>query len=123
MDIAQPLRPIAEQLAAARAANDGDAIAALYVEDGMLLLPDGARVQGRAAIAAHYKAHAQTAPKARQGTSSLASPAIKYYFFPPLAHAVGTVNGRHGEKHSFLDVFLQQPDGAYLVACSSWTLR
>jgi len=118
MDVPQPLRALTESLAAARERGDGSAIAALYAEDGMILLPEGARLDGRDAIAAHYR-NEQHMPARRAPPSS---PPVKYYFFPPIVHAVTTVNGRHGEKHSLIDVFTRQPDGAYLLAFSSWTL-
>jgi ketosteroid isomerase-like protein len=120
MDIPEPLRPLAAALAKARADGDAQAIAALYAQDGLIILPDGARLQGRAAIAAHYQALAASAKRSR---TAPASGTAKWFFFPPIVHAITTLNGRHGEKHCLVDVFSQQPDGAYLLACSSWTLR
>jgi hypothetical protein len=118
-DIPAPLRERAAQLQAARQTGDGAAIAALYSEDGMMILPSGERITGRAAIAAHY---AQASP-ARGKRAAAAPPACKFYYFPPLAHALATVNGRHGEKHSLVDIYQQQPDLGYLLVFSSWTLR
>ncbi|MDB5959688.1 MAG: hypothetical protein JWP59_982 [Massilia sp.] len=119
MDAPEPVRALMETLLAARAAGDGAAIAALYVDDGSLFVPAGQRIQGRAAIAAYYQTQAQAARK--QQAPKLSPP--KFYFFPPLVHAVSSANGRHGEKHSFIDILLQQDGGGWLLACSSWTLR
>ena len=121
-DIPEPLRDCAVQLQAARHAGDGAAIAALYSEDALLILPDGQRLAGRAAIAAHYGGLASATPargKAAAGRES----AFKFYFFPPLVHAIASVNGRHGEKHSLVDIYQQQADLRYLLVFSSWTLR
>lgn len=115
MDVPEPLRQLAAQLDAARAAGDGAAIAALYADDGLLILADGARLQGRAAIAAHY---ANAPAKGRQAPRPSAA---KFYFFPPIAHAVSSASGRHGEKHSLIDIYLRQDEGNYLLQCSSWT--
>jgi hypothetical protein len=119
VDIPQPLRELVAALDAARDAGDAAAIAALYLDDAMLITPDGV-CRGRAAIAACYQVRFDARPGAR--AQPRPGPA-KFFFFPPVVHAVATVNGRHGEKHSFIDILTQQGDGSYLVACSSWTLR
>lgn len=119
MDIPQPLRELVAALSAARDSGDAGTIAALYLNDAMLIAPD-AMHRGRAAIAAYYQARAEDKPGAR--AQQRPGPA-KFFFFPPVVHAVATANGRHGEKHSFIDILTQQSDGSYLVACSSWTLR
>ena len=121
MDVPQPLRALSELLTAAREGGDGSVIAALYAVDGMMLLPDGERVCGREAIAAHYQQHERAPRPASRRTTPSAAP-TRYYFFPPIAHAVTTINGRHGEKHSLIDVFMRQHDGTYLLVLSSWTL-
>ena len=118
MDMPQPLRALMAALDAARATGDGAALAALYLEDGLILLPDGTRLQGRIAIAAHYQA---AAPHKGRAAAHAAAP--KFYFFPPLTHVISTVNGRHGEKHAIVDILSQQADGSWLLALSSWTLR
>lgn len=114
--IPEPLRESAAQLHAARQAGDAAAIAALYSEDALLILPSGQHLVGRAAIASYY---VNAARKAASG----AAPATKFYFFPPMVHALATVNGRHGEKHSLVDIYQQQADLRYLLVFSSWTLR
>ena len=43
-----------EDFAAAWKANDGEAVASFYVEDGALINPFGERADGRAALAAMY---------------------------------------------------------------------
>lgn len=126
MDVPQPLRAAAEALAQARAGGDAAAlagIATLFAEDGLLLLPYGTRLLGRAAIAAHFAALATPQGRGVPRQAALKISPAKFFFFPPLAHAVASANGRHGEKHSFIDIFSQQADGSYLLACSSWTLR
>lgn len=121
--IPEPLRESAALLHAARQAGDAAAIAALYSEDALLILPDGQRLAGRAAIASHYVAVARPAAPAVRKAAGGAEPAYKFYFFPPLVHALATVNGRHGEKHSLVDIYQQQADLRYLLVFSSWTLR
>lgn len=118
LDIPAPLRDIATRVQAARDAGDGAALAALYSEDATILPPSGERLVGRAAIAAW---HARPVPKARGKPAPSAS--VKFFFFPPLVHAIATVNGRHGEKHSLVDVYGQQADGSYAIIFSSWTMR
>ena len=120
-DIPEPLRECAARLQAARQAGDGAAITALYGDDALIILPDGRRLAGRAAIAAYYQDMARSAPRARPAATR--EPAYKFYFFPPLVHALATVNGRHGEKHSLVDVYQQRADLDYLLVFSSWTLR
>ena len=120
-DIPEPLRERAARLQAARQAGDGAAIAALYSDGALLILPDGRHLAGRAAIAAHYQDMVRSA--ARASPAAAREPAFKFYFFPPLVHAVATVNGRHGEKHSLVDIYQQQADLGYLLVFSSWTLR
>ena len=120
-DVPEPLRERAARLHAARQAGDGAAIAALCSEDALLILPDGRHLAGRAAIAAHYQDTARSSARAKPAAAR--EPAYKFYFFPPLVHAIATVNGRHGEKHSLVDVYRQQADQGYLLVFSSWTLR
>ena len=118
MEVPEPIRAVVEAWMDAHDAHDAAGLAALYAEDGMLMPPDGSRVPGRAAIAEYYRA--QWAGKGRD------QPRIgprKFYFFPPLVHATATATGRHGEKHSVLDILVRQADGSYLFACSSWTYR
>lgn len=120
VDIPEPLRAIVTALHAARQAGDAQAIASLCSEDAIVLLPGGQRLAGRAAIAAGYPAPASgKASKAGRG----GEPNTKFYFFPPLVHALATINGRHGEKHSLVDIYQQQADASYLLAFSSSTLR
>lgn len=118
MDTPAPLRELTDALAAARADGDGAAIARLYATDGLIILPDQRRLAGREAIAAYYLGLA-----VRKARELPRLGVTKYFFFPPIVHAITTANGRHGEKHSFIDILTQQEDGAYLVAFSSWTLR
>jgi hypothetical protein len=118
MEIPEPIRALMQAWDDAHAGADADAIAALYDEQGMLLPATGSRVVGRAAIADYYWARLPL--KARE------QPRIgprKFFFFPPLVHATATATGRHGEKHSVLDILVQQADGSYLFACSSWTFK
>lgn len=102
----------------AHAAADADALAALYTADAVVLAAPGKPVQGRAAIAAYFRARLplKERDQPRPGPR-------KCYFFPPLVHLTATAAGRHGEKHAALDVLVQQQDGGYLIACSSWTWR
>ena len=118
MEIPEPIRALVEAWMEAHDAHDAERLAALYAEDGMVMLPDGSRATGRGAIAACYRA--QWAGKVRD--QPRAGPR-KFYFFPPLVHATATATGRHGEKHSVLDILVRQADGSYLFACSSWTYR
>lgn len=123
IDIPEPLRASASRLQAARQASDADAIAGLCSEDALLITPSGQRLAGRAAIATYYRETAQKTPDAARKIAGSIAPQYKFYFYPPLAHAVATLNGRHGEKHSFVDIYQQQADQHYLLVFSSWTLR
>lgn len=118
MEIPEPLRETVGQWYEAYEAADAGRLASLYIEDGIIFLPTGQRLQGREAIARHYGA---MLPQ-KQRDKPRMSPR-KFYFFPPVAHATATVTGRHGEKHSVVDILAEQPDGNYLFACSSWTLK
>lgn len=116
IDVPEPLRETALRLHTARQAGDADAIAAVCSEDALLILPNGERRAGRAAIAAYY----------REGARKLgagANPNFKFYFYPPMVHALASVNGRHGEKHSLIDIYQQQPDMRYLLVFSTSTMR
>lgn len=118
MEMPEPIRALMQAWDAAYDGADAAALAALYEEQGMLLPATGSRVLGRPAIAEYYGARLPL--KARE------QPRIgprKFFFFPPLVHATATATGRHGEKHSVLDILAQQADGSYLFACSSWTFR
>ena len=118
MEIPEPLRETVQDWYEAYDAADASRLASLYTEDGIILLPTGQRLQGREAIARHYSA---MLPQKERDKPKL-SPR-KFFFFPPIAHATATATGRHGEKHSLVDVLAQQPDGSYLFVCSSWTFR
>lgn len=118
MDAPEPVRALLETLAAARASHDAGALAALYLDDGLIILPNGERLQGRQAIAAYYRT---TAPRSARDTPKF-GPA-KVYFFPPLVHVLTTASGRHSEKHSFVDILASDGAGGFQLACSSWTLR
>ena len=118
MDAPAPVRTVLDALAQARSAHDATALAALYLDDGLIILPGGERLHGRAAIEAWYRA---AAPRSVRDTPKATPP--KVYFFPPLVHALTTASGRHGEKHSFVDILMADSAGGYRVACSSWTLR
>jgi uncharacterized protein (TIGR02246 family) len=118
MEIPEPLRKLIQDWDEARDAADANRLASLYTKDAILLLPTGETVQGRDAIAKHY---GKILPLKDRDKPRFA--ARKFFFFPPIAHATATATGRHGEKHSFIDIIAQQPDGNYLFACSSWTLR
>lgn len=99
-------------------AADADRLASLYTRDGIIFLPTGQTLQGREAIAQHYRA---MLPQSQRDKPKM-SPR-KFFFFPPIAHATATATGRHGEKHSLVDVLAQQADGNYLFVCSSWTFK
>lgn len=118
MEIPEPLRKTVEEWHEAVDAADGARLAALYTPDGVIYLPTGEVLSGREAIARHYS---QTLPQKERDKPKLS--ARKFYFFPPLAHATATANGRHGEKHSLIDILARQADGNYLFVCSSWTYR
>jgi hypothetical protein len=123
IDIPEPLRDSTTQLHEARQSGDGQAIAALYSEDALLILPSGQRLAGRTAIADYYRNAAARPAAGGRRSAGASEPGYKFYFFPPLVHAVATVNGRHGEKHSLVDIYQQQADLQYLLVFSSWTLR
>lgn len=117
MEVAEPIRALVQEWMDAYDAADVVRLAALYEEDGLLVTPSG-KVQGRAAIAECYRA--------RLARSAREQPRVgprKFFFFPPLVHATATAAGRHGEKHSVIDILVRQGDGSYLFACSSWTFR
>lgn len=118
MDIPQPLRKLVEDWDAARDACDGRRLASLYAEDAIILLPTGQSLHGRDAIEAHY---AKLLPVKERDRPRFGP--RKFFFFPPITHATSTATGRHGEKHSFVDILVQQPDGSFLFTFSSWTLR
>lgn len=118
MDIPEPLREIVQQCDDARDAGDGAALASVYAEDAIVYLPTGLTLRGRAAIGQHYAG----LPAVKERDRPRMGPR-KFFFFPPIAHAVATATGRHGEKHSFVDILVQQADGKFLFTCSSWTLR
>lgn len=118
MDIPEPLRELVEQWDAARDAADARRLAALYSEDGVILLPGGQTLHGRDAIEAYYR----TALPVKDRDKPRLSPR-KFFFFPPLVHATATATGRHGEKHSLVDILVQQADGMYRFTFSSWTFR
>jgi uncharacterized protein (TIGR02246 family) len=118
MEIPEPLRELVDDWDAARAAGDAVRLASFYADDATILLPTGQALRGRDAIAAHYSKlpAVKERDKPRIGTR-------KFFFFPPVVHATATASGRHGEKHSFVDILVQQPDGGFLFSFSSWTLR
>jgi uncharacterized protein (TIGR02246 family) len=118
MEVPEPIRAVVQAWDDAYEAADGDGLAALYEESGVLWPATGSRVAGRAAIAAYLRA--------RLPLPAREQPRIgprKFFFFPPLVHAAATATGRHGEKHSVLDILVRQADGSYLFACSSWTFK
>lgn len=117
MEIPEPIRHLLATWQEAHAAADAARLAALYAEDGWLLSPSG-KVQGRAAIAAYFDAHLPGTPREQP---RLAAP--RFFFFPPLVHVTASATGRHGEKHSAVDILQRQDDGTYLYAGSSWTWR
>lgn len=118
MEIPEPLRETVQEWYDAYDAGDGSRLASLYTRDGIIYLPTGQTLRGPEAIAKHYSA---VFPQKERDKPKL-SPR-KFFFFPPIAHATATATGRHGEKHSLVDVLAQQPDGSYLFVCSSWTFR
>ncbi len=118
MDIPEPLRKIVEDSDEARDAGDARGLASAYAGDAIVYLPTGQVLHGREAIERHYA----SMPAVKERDRPRMGPR-KFYFFPPIAHAVATATGRHGEKHSFVDILLQQADGSFRFTCSSWTLR
>jgi uncharacterized protein (TIGR02246 family) len=118
MDIPEPLRKTVQDWDDARAAGDASGLASVYANDAVIYLPTGQILQGRAAIEQHYA----NMPAVKERDKPRMGPR-KFFFFPPIAHAVATATGRHGEKHSFVDILVQQADGKFLFTCSSWTLR
>ncbi|MFC0135308.1 SgcJ/EcaC family oxidoreductase [Massilia eurypsychrophila] len=118
MEIPEPLRELVDDWDAGRAAGDGMRLALLYAEDASVLLPTGQTLRGRDAIAAYYS----KLPAVKERDRRRIGPR-KFFFFPPVVHATATASGRHGEKHSFLDILVQQSDGSFLFSFSSWTLR
>jgi uncharacterized protein (TIGR02246 family) len=118
VEIPEPLRETVQAWYDAFDEADAGRLASLYSEDGMILLPSGQTLRGRDAIAKHYGA---MLPQKERDKPRLGP--RKFFFFPPIAHATATATGRHGEKHSLVDVLAQQPDGGYLFVCSSWTFR
>jgi hypothetical protein len=118
MEIPEPLRRLVEDWDEARDAADGPRLASLYTEDATILLPTGKSLRGRAEIAQHYA----NLPAMKDRDKPRLGPR-KFFFFPPITHSTATATGRHGEKHSFVDILVQQADGSYLFAFSSWTLR
>lgn len=118
MEIPEPLRETVQQWVEAFDAADAGRLASLYAEDGIIFLPAGQRLQGREAIAKHYSA---MLPQKERDKPRMTP--RKFFFFPPIAHATATATGRHGEKHSVIDILSLQPDGSYLFVCSSWTFK
>ncbi|MDB5933347.1 MAG: hypothetical protein JWQ01_691 [Massilia sp.] len=118
MDIPEPLRQIVQDWDDARETGDARRLASLYANDGIIFLPTGQSLRGPDAIEKHYGG----LPAVKERDKPRMGPR-KFFFFPPIAHAVATATGRHGEKHSFVDILVQQPDGKFLFTCSSWTLR
>lgn len=118
MDMPEVIRALMQAWDDAHAAADADALAALYTPDAVVLAAPGAVVQGRVAIATYFGARL---PVTERNQPRLGP--RKCFFFPPLVHVTATATGRHGEKHAALDVLVQQSDGSYLIACSSWTWR
>jgi uncharacterized protein (TIGR02246 family) len=118
MEIPEPIRKLVEQWDGAHDAADARRLASLYTEDGLILLPTGKSVHGRDAIEAHYR----NALPVKERDKPRFAPR-KFFFFPPLVHATATATGRHGEKHSFVDILVLQADGNYLFTFSSWTFR
>lgn len=118
MEIPEPLRKLVDDWDDARETGDAARLASFYADDGAILLPTGERVSGRDAIAAHYSnmLPVKDRDKPRMGPR-------KFFFFPPIVHATATATGRHGEKHSFIDILVQQADGSFRFTFSSWTLR
>lgn len=118
MEVPEPLRVLVEAWDDAHAAADSAGLAALYTADATLIVPGAGRVTGRAAIADYFgkRLPLKARDQPRVGPR-------KFFFYPPVAHATATATGRHGEKHSVLDIFAQQDDGSFLFACSSWTYR
>lgn len=118
MEIPEPLRKLVKNWDEARDTADGRRLASLYAENATILLPTGQSLAGREAIEEHYAKMLPTKDrdKPRFGPR-------KFFFFPPIAHATATATGRHGEKHSFVDILIQQPDGNFLFTFSSWTFR
>lgn len=118
MDIPEPLRKLIEEHDNARDAGDAQALASAYASDAIIYLPTGQALHGREAIEQYYAGlpAIKDRDKPRMGPR-------KFFFFPPIVHAVATATGRHGEKHSVVDILLRQPDGSFLFTCSSWTLR
>lgn len=116
METPQPIRDLIHAWDDARAAADADRLAALVAADAVLLAPSDDSVRGRAAIAAYFRAQLPVSERDQPRRAPRT-----FYFFPPLVHATATATGRHGEKHSALDVLVRQTDGGYLFACSSWT--
>jgi uncharacterized protein (TIGR02246 family) len=117
MEVPEPIRTLMAAWEDAIEAADAGRLAALYEADGIVMTPGG-KVQGRAAIADCYRARLARAAREQPRIGPR-----KFFFFPPVAHATATATGRHGEKHSVIDIFAQQEDGSYLFACSSWTFR
>lgn len=118
MEIPEPLRETVEQWYEAYEAADAGRLASLYTEDAVIFLPTGQRVEGREAIASQYGAMLPLKERDKPRVTPR-----KFFFFPPIAHATATATGRHGEKHSVVDILARQPDGSYLFACSSWTFK
>jgi ketosteroid isomerase-like protein len=116
METPEPLRKIVEQWDEARDAGDAGRLASLYAADAVIFLPTGQVLQGREAIKEHY---GKMLPLKERDQPRFGP--RKFFFFPPIAHATATATGRHGEKHSIVDILAQQPDGDFLFVCSSWT--
>jgi hypothetical protein len=116
METPEPLRKIVEQWDEARDAGDPGRLASLYAEDAVIFLPTGHVLHGREAIREHYSKMLPLKERDRPRFGPR-----KFFFFPPIVHATATATGRHGEKHSIIDILAQQPGGDFLFVCSSWT--
>ena len=118
VEIPEPLRETVQAWYEAYEAADAERLASLYTDDAVVFLPTGQTLTGREAIARHYSAMLPQKERDKPRMSPK-----KFFFFPPVAHATATGTGRHGEKHSVVDVMARQPDGSYLFVYSSWTYR
>jgi len=102
---------------AAYNAGDGAAIAALYTEDGMLMPPNSASVDGREAIAAFW-----TVAVAEGGSTELTTKEV--YGSGDMAVEIGTYSGTNADgshaDHGHFTVIYKKVDGKWLMYRDMW---
>ena len=102
---------------AAYNAGDGAAIAALYTEDGMLMPPNSAPVDGREAIAAFW-----TQAVAAGGSTELTTKEV--YGSGDMAVEIGMYSGTNADgthsDHGHFAVIYKKVDGKWMMYRDMW---